>query len=703
MRPDDAGSVSALHRTGNPMTKERIVPEVSPIRSDSSRLDQLCINTIRTLSMDAVQKANSGHPGTPMALAPLAYVLWTRFLRYNPRNPDWFDRDRFILSNGHASMLQYAILHLTGYDLSLEDLRQFRQWGSRTAGHPESMHTPGVEVTTGPLGQGFMNGVGMGIAEAHLGAVYNRDGHDVVNHYTYVFCGDGDLEEGASHEAASLAGHLGLGKLIYVYDDNHISIEGDTALAYSDDVPKRFEAYHWHVQDLGEKANDLEAIAAALEAARAETERPSLIILRTHIGYGSPNRQDTPEAHGEALGKDEVRLTKQYYGWPEDETFLVPDEVREHMLQAVPRGQALEEEWDRKHAAYQEAHPGPARQFEAARSGELPGHWDADIPVFTPADGAIATRAASGTALEAIAERVPWLMGGSADLSPSTRTLISRSGYIAKGDYGQRNVAWGVRELNMCAACSGMAAHGGVLPYAATFFVFTDYARPALRLAALMELPVIYVMTHDSIGLGEDGPTHQPIEHLASFRAMPNMTVIRPADANETAYAWRVAMQLRTGPTMLILSRQKLPVFDRSQVAEAEGLTRGAYVLSPEKGTVPDLILVASGSEVRLVLEAQPRLADVGIDARVVSMPSWELFEAQSDDYRQQVLPDRVKARLAVEAASPFGWHRWVGDAGAVIGIDKFGSSAPGDVNFQHYGFTVDNVVERARGLVTST
>jgi len=663
-------------------------------------LDLLCINTIRTLSMDAVQKANSGHPGTPMALAPLAYVLWTRFLRYNPKNPGWFNRDRFVLSNGHASMLQYAMLFLAGYDLTLDDIINFRQWGSKTPGHPEYGHTPGVETTTGPLGQGFMNAVGMAMAEAHLAAVFNREGHAVIDHYTYVFCGDGDLMEGASHEAASIAGHLGLGKLVCVFDDNHITIEGDTALSCSDDVAGRFEAYHWHVQNLGEKANDLDAIAAAFTAATEEKGRPSLIILRSHIGYGAPNRHDTREAHGEPLGEEEVRLTKRAYGWPEEEKFLVPEKVLEHMRSAVGRGARLEGEWKAGYSAWSEAFPDLARTLEAAMTGALPEGWDSSIPVFKPEDGAVATRAAGEKIINAIAERVPWLIGGSGDLSPSTKTLIKSTRYIAWGRYANRNIAWGIREHAMCACSSGLALHGGLRPFAATFFVFTDYARPAIRLAALMGLPVIYVMTHDSIGLGEDGPTHQPVEHLASLRAMPGMCVIRPADANETAYAWRAAMARTEGPTILVLTRQGVPVPDRNRLGGAEGVLKGAYVLSRENAPVPDVILMASGSEVQLILEAQKILAEGNIHARVVSMPSWELFLVQPREYRDEILPPGVKARLAVEAGSPLGWREWVGDGGDVIGITRFGASAPYKEIFRHFGFTVENVVERAGRLV---
>lgn len=663
-------------------------------------LDELCINTIRTLAMDAVQKANSGHPGTPMALAPLAYALWTRSMRYNPKNPKWFDRDRFVLSNGHASMLLYAMLYLTGYDLDLDDLENFRQWGSKTPGHPEKELTPGVETTTGPLGQGLMNSLGMAMAEAHMAALFNRPGHTIVDHYTYAFCGDGDFMEGASHEAASLAGHLGLGKLIWIYDDNHISIEGPTELAYSDDVAKRFEAYNWHVQDLGEEANNLDALSAAIDSARDETGRPSLIIVRTHIGYGAPNLQDTSEAHGSPLGEEEVAATKENYGWPKDAKFLVPDRALEHMRKAVERGAKFEADWDEAFEAYAKAHPELAAAFNAALAQDLPEGWDADIPVFSPSDKPIATRSAGSKILNAIAENVPWLAGGSADLSPSTKTLIDSSAYFEKGQYANRNFAFGVREHVMCGAASGMYLHGGVRPYAATFFVFTDYARPSMRLAALMGLPVIYVMTHDSIGLGEDGPTHQPVEHIPSLRTMPNMCLIRPCDANETAFAWRAAMLRMEGPTTLVLTRQNLPILDRDKFAGAEGLMRGAYVISTEKGERPDIILIASGSEVPLALDSQAALAEQDIDARVVSMPSWEMFRAQDEDYREEVLPGDVKARLAVEAASTFGWREWVGDAGGVVGMSTFGASAPGKVAMEKFGFSVDNVVAHARRIV---
>ena len=663
---------------------------------------ELSIHTIRTLSMDAVQKANSGHPGTPMALAPLAYELWINHLRCNPRNPNWFDRDRFVLSCGHASMLLYAVLHLTGYELALDEIVRFRQWGSKTPGHPEYGLTPGVETTTGPLGQGFMNAVGMAMAEAHLASVFNRQDHMIVDHHTYVFMSDGDIMEGASHEAASLAGHLGLGKLICVYDDNRITIDGETSLSYSDDVVKRFEGYNWHVQDLGDSAEDLSSISGALNLAKAETERPSLIVVRSHIGYGSPRYQDTARAHGAPLGDEEIEATKRNYGWPEGETFLVPDKVSAHMGEAVSRGVALEEDWNRRFEKYQSENPELAAKFQEALEGKPPSGWESGIPRFDADGGALATRAASGKVLNEIASAIPWLVGGSADLAASNNSLLKESGNFARGDYANRNIHWGIREHAMGAACSGMALHGGVRPYAATFFTFTDYARPAIRLAALMELPVIYLMTHDSIGLGEDGPTHQPIEHLASLRAMPGLTIIRPCDANETAAAWRVAIERSEGPTMLVLTRQGLPVVERSEENEADALARGAYVISPERGNSPQAILIATGSEVELAMEAKNALAADGIDARVVSMPSWELFREQPRSYRDSVLPAQVKARVAIEAGATMGWREWVGDHGVIIGLDHFGASAPYKEIYAHFGLTSENIVEQTKGILGS-
>ena len=662
-------------------------------------IDELCINTIRTLAMDGVQQAKSGHPGTPMALAPMTYALYTRFMNYNPKNPKWFNRDRFVLSNGHASMLQYAILHLAGYDLPLEELTKFRQWGSMTPGHPENHVTPGVETTTGPLGQGLATAVGMAIAESHLAAKFNTPDIELVDHYTYVICGDGDLMEGVSHEAASMAGHLGLGKLICLYDDNHITIEGKTDLSYSDNVEKRFESYGWQVINIGDNANDLDKISDAISAAKAESGKPTMIIVRTHIGFGSPNLQDTSTVHGAPLGEEEIRLTKKAYGWPEDEKFLVPDQVKNHMQQFIDAGKVKENEWNALYNSYKEKHPELEKNFQTALSGELPAGWDSDIPEFKAEDGAIATRQASGKIINAFASKVPFYAGGSADLSPSTNTLIKSEGYFSKQDRKSRNIPWGVREFAMCTACSGLSLHGGVRPFASTFFVFSDYARPAIRLASLMKLPVIYVMTHDSIGVGEDGPTHQPVEHVASFRIMPNLCLIRPADANETAYAWRAALQRKDGPTMLVLTRQGLPTLDQSKYGSAKGVFKGAYILSKEKGSTPDIILMASGSEVSLILQAQAQLLESGIDARVVSMPSWELFKEQSEDYHKEVLPPAITKRLAVEAGVSTGWHQWTGTEGKIISIDTFGASAPVKTVFGKFGFSVENIVKKAKTL----
>jgi transketolase len=670
-------------------------------KKKKNSIEELSINTIRTLSMDAVQKANSGHPGAPMALAPAVYTIYMKHMKFNPKNPNWFNRDRFILSNGHASMLLYSILYLTGYEVSLEDLKNFRQWNSKTPGHPENDRTPGVETTTGPLGQGFMNGVGMGIAERHLASLFNVKGHKIVDHYTYVLCSDGDLMEGASHEAASFAGHLGLGKLIYLYDDNHISIEGDTNLAYSDNVKKRFEGYNWHVQNIGEKANDVKALSEAIDNAKKEKDKPSLIIVRSHIAYGSPNMHDTAEAHGSPLGEEEVKLTKKFYGWPEDKTFYVPEEVLNHMYKAIDKGEKAEADWNEKYKRYKKDNPELAKKFESTLKLELPPNWDKSIPVFQPADKPVATRSAGGKVLNSIAEHLPWLIGGSADLSPSTKTLLNNSNYFENGNYENRNFTFGIRELGMCGISNGMYLHGGVRPFVSTFFVFTDYARPAIRLASVMEIPIIYVMTHDSIGLGEDGPTHQPIEHLASLRAMPHLCVIRPADANETVYAWKAAVNRTKGPTMLVLSRQNLPIFDRNKLASAEGVLKGAYVLSKENADKPDIILISTGSEVSLILEAREKLQQKNINARVVSMPSWELFKEQSDEYKNEVLPKDVKTRLAVEAASPFGWHEWVGSSGDIIGITTFGASAPYKEIYKHYGLTVENIIKKSEELLS--
>jgi transketolase len=662
-------------------------------------LDLLCINTIRTLAMDAVEAAQSGHPGTPMALAPLAYLLYTRHLRHNPRDPGWPDRDRFVLSAGHASMLLYATLHLVGYDLPLEQIRHFRQWGSRTPGHPEHGHTPGVETTTGPLGQGLANAVGMALAEAHLAARFNREGHAVVDHRTFAIASDGDLMEGISHEAAALAGHLALGKLTVFYDDNHITIEGPTALAYSDDVARRFEAYGWHVQRV-EDGNDLAALDAAARAAEAETARPSLVIVRTHIGWGSPHKQDSAEAHGSPLGKDEIVLTKRAYGWPEDASFLVPEAARAHAGGCVARGAALEDAWRARVAAYEVAHPETAAAWRAALAGDLPAGWESALPAVAPGAGAEATRATSGRVLNALAPAVPTLIGGSADLAPSTNTLLKGSPDFSAAHRDGRNLHFGVREHGMAGVLNGMALHGGVRPYGATFLVFADYARPSIRLAALMRLPVIYVFTHDSIGLGEDGPTHQPIEQLASLRAIPGLVVIRPADAAETVAAWRTALRRREGPTALVLSRQKLPPLAREGTDATEGVDRGGYVLAEARGGAPRALLIGTGSEVQLCLGAKELLERDGVPTRVVSLPSVELFAAQPAAWRDAVLPPAVRARVAVEAAQTFGWHRWTGDGGDVVGLEHFGASAPAERLFAEFGFTPERVAARARALL---
>jgi transketolase len=666
------------------------------VTSDEN-LDQLCINTLRTLAMDGVQKANSGHPGLPMGAAAMAYVLWARFLRHNPANPAWPDRDRFVLSAGHGSMLLYGLLHLTGYDLPLEELRSFRQWGSRTPGHPEHGLAPGVETTTGPLGQGFANGVGMAIAEAYLADYFNRPGHRIVDHYIYAIVSDGDLMEGVASEAASLAGHLRLGKLVYLYDDNRISIEGSTDLTFTEDRGRRFEAYGWHVQHVD--GYDLEGIAAAIGAAQADP-RPSLILARTHIGYGSPNKQDTASAHGAPLGEEELRLTKENLGWPTEPPFLIPDQALAHFRQAVERGRAWEAEWQARFQAYAAEYPELAEEWHKVMSGELPAGWDADLPTFESEDGPLATRVASGKVLNAVAPHLPTLIGGSADLEPSCKTYLNGYGDFSADNPGGRNFHFGVREHAMGGILSGMALHGGVIPYGATFLVFSDYMRPSIRLAAMMEIPVIYVFTHDSIGIGEDGPTHQPIEQLAALRAIPHLTVIRPADASESVVAWRVALEHCQGPVALLFTRQKLPVLDRAALAPADGLARGAYVLAEAEGGGPDIILIATGSEVHPTLAAQERLAEQGVRARVVSMPSWDLFERQPQSYRDEVLPPEVMARLSIEAGVTQGWHRYVGAGGDVIGIEQFGASAPYKVLWEKYGFTAENIAARALKLL---
>ena len=654
-------------------------------------LDRLCATTLRTLAMDAVQQANSGHPGLPMGAADMAYVLWTRFLKHNPANPAWPDRDRFILSAGHGCMLLYGLLHLSGYDLSLEDIKRFRQWGSRTPGHSEYGLTPGVETTTGPLGQGFTNGVGMALAEAHLAARFNRPGHPVVDHYTYAIVSDGDLMEGISHEAASLAGHLGLGKLIYLYDSNSISIDGPTSLAFTEDVAARFEAYGWHVQAID--GHDMVAVEAALGAARAETTRPSLIVARTHIGYGSPNRQDTAKAHGEPLGEEEIRLTKERYGWPLEPKFRIPEEVRVRFREHASKGAVREAEWRKTFTRYQQEHPEPAAQLQAALAGELPKAWDAGLPNF-PTEKPLATRAASGKVLDALASRIPTLIGGSGDLTPSNNTLPKGERAVRRDDLSGRYIHFGVREHAMGGILNGLSLHGGLFPYGGTFLIFSDYMRPSIRLAAIMHQPVIFVFTHDSVGLGEDGPTHQPVEHLASLRAMPNLVIIRPADATETVEAWRVALSRRDGPTALVLTRQALPVLDRSVLAPAAGVTKGGYVLSDASD--PSVILIGTGSELHLALASQKLLAERGVAARVVSMPSTDLFDRQPSEYREAVLPPGLRARVSVEAGATFGWERYVGSHGTVVGLDRFGASAPYKVIFENLGLTAEAVTAAA-------
>ena len=656
----------------------------------STKLDQLCINTIRMLSADGVEKAKSGHPGMPMGAAAMAYVLWTRFLRHNPKNPDWPNRDRFVLSAGHGSMLLYSLLHLNGYDLPLEELQNFRQWGSKTPGHPEHGLTPGVETTTGPLGQGFANGVGMALAERYLAARFNRPGHHIVDHFTYGIVSDGDLMEGISHEAASLAGHLGLGKLIFFYDDNHISIEGDTDIAFTENRTGRFVAYGWHVQRVAD-GNDLEALEQALIEAQKEAKRPSLIAVRSHIGYGSPNKQDTAGVHGEPLGPEEIKLTKENLGWPRKPIFLIPDEVSAHFRQAIDEGCELENRWQAAFEAYRENFQEPAAEWDRWINSRLPDAWEKDIPVFETDDKGMATRVASGTVLNAVAPKIANLIGGSADLAPSTKTLISGEDDYQVSNYAGRNLRFGVREHGMGGILNGMALHGGLIPYGATFLIFSDYMRPAIRLAALTELKVIYVFTHDSIGLGEDGPTHQPIEQLAALRAIPNLTVIRPCDANETAQAWRTAINHRDGPVALALSRQNLPTLDRqSKYASAEGLHQGAYILSEAAGNKPDVVLIASGSEVQIALEAAEMIKAEGPAVRVVSMPSWELFDAQPAEYRRQILPPAVKAKIAIEAGSPQGWHRYVGEFGQIIALDHFGASAPYQILYEKFQWLPD-------------
>ncbi|MFQ5442605.1 MAG: transketolase [Thermodesulfobacteriota bacterium] len=665
----------------------------------SNGLDGLCINTLRFLAIDAVEKANSGHPGMPMGDAPMAHVLWKSFLRHNPKNPLWPGRDRFVLSAGHGSMLLYSLLHLTGYAISLDDLKEFRQWGSKTPGHPEYHPETGVETTTGPLGQGFANGVGMAMAARYLAGRYNRDGFPLFDYHIYAITSDGDMMEGVSNEAASIAGHLGLGSLICLYSDNRITIEGETKLTFTEDVAARFEALGWHVEKVD--GNDLSAIAAALEASRNETKRPSLIVARTNIGFGSPAKQDTSGVHGAPLGADEVKKTKENLGWPTEPDFYIPEEVLKEYRRAQKSGEEMEGEWNKLFEGYEKKHPGLAAELNEVLNGGLPSAWVEDVPEFTVDDGPIATRSASGKVLNAIAEKTPFLVGGSADLAPSTNTFLKGFGAFDRDNAG-RNIHFGVREHAMGSILNGMALSRAVVPYGATFLIFSDYMRPPIRLAALMRLNVVYVFTHDSVGLGEDGPTHQPVEQLAGLRSIPGLTVIRPADANETAEAWKFTLKNSNGPTALVLTRQKLPVIDREKFSPAEGLQRGAYTLIDAEGCVPEIILMATGSEVGLALGAHEALLKRGVRARVVSMPSWEIFDSQDEGYKRSVLPPSVTLRVAVEAASPMGWRRYVGDEGVIIGVERFGASAPYKTIFEKFGLTVEAVTSRAVSLIDS-
>ncbi|MGO4543576.1 transketolase [Paenibacillus sp. 2TAB23] len=665
-------------------------------------IEQLSIDTIRTLAIDSIEKAKSGHPGMPMGAAPMGYQLFAKNMKHNPANPTWINRDRFVLSAGHGSMLLYSLLHLSGYDLPLEELQNFRQWGSLTPGHPEFGHTAGVDATTGPLGQGIAMAVGMAIAEAQLGATYNKEGHDLINHFTYSICGDGDLMEGVSHEAASFAGHLQLGKLVVLYDSNDISLDGELSLSYSESVQKRFEGYGWQVLRV-EDGNDLAALSQAVAEAQADLSKPTLIEVKTVIGYGSPNKGGKgghAGPHGSPLGADETKLTKQAYGWSEEHQFHVPDEVRAHFADVKSSGEQANAAWDAAYAAYKAAFPELAAQFELAISGALPEGWDADLPAYKVGDSAVSTRVASGNALNGLAKNVPTIFGGSADLESSTMTHLKGLTQFKPGSYDGRNLYYGVREFGMAAAMNGIALHSGLKVFGGTFFVFTDYLRPAVRLAALMKLPVVYVLTHDSIAVGEDGPTHEPIEQLASIRIIPDLTVIRPADANETSAAWAYAVQNTGNPVALVLTRQNLPILEGTVEGVHENIRRGAYVVSDAEGGKPQAQILATGSEVQLAVAAQKALAEEGIQVRVVSMPSWDLFEKQSKEYKNSVILPEVKARLAIEMAHPFGWERYTGDQGDILAIDRFGASAPGDRVIKEYGFTVENVVSKVKALL---
>lgn len=661
-------------------------------------IDNLCINTIRFLAVDAVQKANSGHPGMPMGMAPLAYLLYTKYMKYNPSNPKWYDRDRFVLSAGHGSMLLYSMLHLTGHDLTLDDLKNFRQWESKTPGHPEYHLTAGVETTTGPLGQGFSNAVGMAVAGEYLAALFNKEDFTLLDNYIYVIASDGDMMEGISHEAASFAGHQKLGHLIVFYDDNGITIDGETKLAFSEDVGKRFEAYGWHVQRVDD-VNDLSALEKAIENAKKETSRPSFIVTKTHIGYGSPNKQDKASSHGSPLGDEEAALAKKNLGWPSEEKFFIPSEVSEYFSVFKSKGKELEEQWVKMFVSYSEKYPAEARLFRALMNGDYGEEWKAALPVFKDDGKKIATRSASGNVLNAIADHLPGLIGGSADLAPSNNTNLKKYGTFSPEDRKGRNFHFGVREHGMGAIMNGMALYGGLIPYGGTFLVFSDYMRPAIRLASLSGIRPVFIFTHDSIGLGEDGPTHQPVEHIAALRAIPGVIVLRPADANETAHAWRVAIEHKIKPVAIALTRQNLPVLDQGKYASASNVEKGAYILLDTSGT-PDVIILASGSEVHLAIESAKVLGAENIKARVVSVPSWELFEMQSKDYRNLVLPAEVTSRVAVEAGIKMGWEKFVGEKGAVISIDRFGASAPYEILMEKFGFNVENVVCTARDLV---
>lgn len=661
-------------------------------------IEQLSINTIRFLAIDGVQKANSGHPGMPMGCAPIAYRLYKNYMNHNPQNPKWLNRDRFILSAGHGSMLLYSILHLSGYDISLDDIKNFRQWGSITPGHPEFGLTSGVETTTGPLGQGFANALGMAIAQEYLAAMFNKGDMKILEHHIYGICSDGDLMEGVSHEAASIAGHLKLGKVIFFYDDNNISIEGSTSLTFSEDIQKRFESYNWqtlHVNDV----NDLDQIDKAINDAKSETGKPTLIITKTHIGYGSPNKQDSAAAHGSPLGEEEVKLTKKNLNWSEEKTFFIPDEVKEHFSDVKTKGKTAEDDWNKLFDKYQNKYPAEADQFLKTMNNDFGDEWKLKLPSYTDVSANIATRSASGNVINSIAKELPTLIGGSADLAPSNNTLIKHETDFTADSRGGRNFHFGIREHGMVSLLNGMALYGGVIPYGGTFLIFSDYLRPAIRLAAISRLKVIYVFTHDSIGLGEDGPTHQPIEHFAALRAIPKVLVIRPADANETVEAWKTAIEHKGSPVALILTRQKIHVLDRSVLSSASNLSKGAYVIK-DCDDEPQIILMATGSEVSITLEAADKLNDAGIKTRVVSFPSWELFEMQSEEYKQEVLPSKVKARVSVEAGVAQGWDKYVGNYGESISIDKFGASAPYKTLFENYGFSVENIIKASERLL---